>query len=294
MRRPQKSNQSNHMRATDAAPFYLAVRRCSKNPVRNLRYGRMEMRALPCKTRQDSGSGLCVINMPATVSDVLRFAFLRALAGSNRTLGVAWYYVPGHDGRADGRHLEWRDEAAWRQFGAQLHAGLSTLSERRIAALERSSIWPKATLFHREPVPCLLRSAWGMQMRSTLDNADLVFLDPDNGIISGDLHAIAEGRMQRSGALDFSRKPIIVVLSGPLGTGDRGWPSAFRGIGATPPVHLQMEENLKPVEENGFIIADFTTDGITIRFFRFNYHRQSADDIDTLEPFRVTELKRSG
>jgi hypothetical protein len=73
-------------------------------------------------------------------------------------------------------------------------------------------------------------------------------------IISGDLHAIAEGRMQRSGALDFSRKPIIVVLSGPLGTGDRGWPSAFRGIGATPPVHLQMEENLKPVEENGFII----------------------------------------
>ena len=39
---------------------------------------------------------------------------------------------------------------------------------------------------------------------------------------------------------------------------------------------------------------DFTTDGITIRFFRFNYHRQSADEIDTLEPFRVTELKRPG
>jgi hypothetical protein len=111
-------------------------------------------------------------------------------------------------------------------------------------------------------------------------------------VISGDLHAIAEGRMQRSGALDFSRNPIVVVLSGPLGTGDRGWPSAFRGIGATPPVHLQMEESLKPIEENGFIIADFTTEGITIRFFRFNYHRQSADEIDTLEPFRVTELKR--
>jgi hypothetical protein len=113
-------------------------------------------------------------------------------------------------------------------------------------------------------------------------------------VISGDLHAIAEGRMLRSGALDFSRNPIVVILSGPLGTGDRGWPSAFRGIGATPPVHLQMEENLKPIEENGFIMADFTTDGSTIRFFRFNYHRQSADEIDTLEPFRVTELKRLG
>ena len=111
-------------------------------------------------------------------------------------------------------------------------------------------------------------------------------------IISGDLHAIAEGRMHRSGALDFSGNPIVVVLSGPLGTGDRGWPSAFRGIGATPPVHLQMEENLKPIEENGFILVDFTIDSITIRFFKFNYHQQNASAIDTLEPFRVTELKR--
>jgi hypothetical protein len=111
-------------------------------------------------------------------------------------------------------------------------------------------------------------------------------------IISGDLHAIAEGRMHRSGALDFSGNPIVVVLSGPLGIGDRGWPSAFRGIGATPPVHLQMEENLKPIEENGFILVDFTIDSITIRFFKFNYHQQNASAIDTLEPFRVTELKR--
>ena len=111
-------------------------------------------------------------------------------------------------------------------------------------------------------------------------------------VISGDLHAIAEGRMHRSGRLDFSKNPIVVVLSGPLGTGDRGWPSAFRGIGATPPGHLEMEENLKPLEENGFIIADFTADGITIRFFRFNYHKQNPEIIDTLEPFRVTELKR--
>jgi hypothetical protein len=83
-----------------------------------------------------------------------------------------------------------------------------------------------------------------------------------------------------------------VILSGPLGTGDRGWPSAFRGIGASVPTHLAMDEKLKPIEENGFILADFTRDSITIRYFRFNYHKQSADVIDTLEPFRVTELKR--
>jgi hypothetical protein len=26
---------------------------------------------------------------------VLKFAFLRALAGADRTLGIAWYYAPG-------------------------------------------------------------------------------------------------------------------------------------------------------------------------------------------------------
>jgi hypothetical protein len=111
-------------------------------------------------------------------------------------------------------------------------------------------------------------------------------------VISGDLHAIAEGRMRRSGALDFGKNPVVVILSGPLGTGDRGWPSAFRGIGATPSTHLTMVEDLKPIEENGFILADFTRDAITVRYFRFSYHTQSPDVIDTLEPFRVTELKR--
>jgi hypothetical protein len=111
-------------------------------------------------------------------------------------------------------------------------------------------------------------------------------------VISGDLHAIAEGRMTKCGILDFSNKPVVVILSGPLGTGDRGWPSAFRGIGASPPNHIVMQEDLKPIEENGFIIADFTRESITVRYFRFNYHQQQAEMIDTLEPFRVTELKR--
>jgi hypothetical protein len=99
--------------------------------------------------------------------------------------------------------------------------------------------------------------------------------------------------MITSGSLDFSKNPIAVILAGPLGTGDRGWPSAFRGIGASVPGHLQMQENLKPIEENGFIIADLTPESITVRYFRFNYHKQAPEAIDMLEPFRVTELKRT-
>lgn len=117
------------------------------------------------------------------VSDVIKFAFLRALAGKDRTLGVAWYYVHGHDGRSDGRHLEWHDETAWRALDGELHAGLATLPERSVAALEQAMIWPKGALFYREPMPPRVeRHAWGIRKRSALDGADILFLDPDNGI----------------------------------------------------------------------------------------------------------------
>jgi hypothetical protein len=117
------------------------------------------------------------------VSDVLKFAFLRALAGKDRTLGIAWYYAPGDDGRSDGRHLEWRGETAWRALDEDLHTGLAALLERSVAGLERAMIWPEGALFHREPMPPRAgRSAWGIRKRSALDSADIVFLDPDNGI----------------------------------------------------------------------------------------------------------------
>ena len=64
-------------------------------------------------------------------------------------------------------------------------------------------------------------------------------------VVSGDLHAIGEGRMLRSGQLDFSRHPVIPVLPGPLGTSDGGWASEFRGVGPLPPKHLDMQETVR-------------------------------------------------
>lgn len=110
------------------------------------------------------------------------FAFLRALAGTDRALGITWYYAPGDDGRANGWHLEWRDEPAWRLLDAEPHTGLASLPERSIAALERAAIWPKGALFHHEPVPSRIeRGARGARKRAALDGADIIFLDRDNG-----------------------------------------------------------------------------------------------------------------
>jgi hypothetical protein len=112
-------------------------------------------------------------------------------------------------------------------------------------------------------------------------------------VVSGDLHAIGEGRMLRSGRLNFSNSPVIAVLPGALGTSTGGWASEFRGVGPKPPQHLDMEETVAPIEENGFLIADFTPENITLRYFKWNQKTQPVTDIDSLEPFRTTELRRS-
>jgi len=111
--------------------------------------------------------------------------------------------------------------------------------------------------------------------------------------ISGDLHSLGETRMLRTSAIDLRGNPVISVLPGPLGTGRPGWPSLVRGLRALPPAGLEVEEALPALEDNGFTIADFAPDRITLRYFNWKLGRPESA-LDTLEPFRVTELSRSG
>jgi|RhiMetdeSRZDD1v2_1073273.scaffolds.fasta_scaffold16314_6 hypothetical protein len=110
--------------------------------------------------------------------------------------------------------------------------------------------------------------------------------------ISGDLHAVALGSMVRAGTLNMQANPVTAVLAGPIGTAPFGWPSAVRGVGATPPGHLDMREIVKPIEQHGFTIADFLPDRIVLRLFKWDVKTQSPEAIDTLEPFHVETLER--
>jgi hypothetical protein len=112
-------------------------------------------------------------------------------------------------------------------------------------------------------------------------------------VMSGDLHAVAIGRMVRSGKLDFSASPINAVLTGPISTRPSGWPSARRGTGALPPAHLDMAEDVKPIEQHGFTIVDFAPDKIVLRMFKWDVKTQSVEAIDNLEPFHTAVLTRA-
>jgi hypothetical protein len=111
-------------------------------------------------------------------------------------------------------------------------------------------------------------------------------------IISGDLHAVGRGTILRAGREGFERNPVTAVLSGPIGTGDAGWPSARRGIGASVPGHIDLREDMRPIEQHGFTIADFGPDAIDLRLFKWDVKTQNADAIDTLEPFHVARFSR--
>ncbi len=69
------------------------------------------------------------------ISDLRKFAFLRAIAPPNSRLGVAWYYNAEPDGTAAGKHIEHMREAKWSPFDSVVHKALSELKDRKVAAL---------------------------------------------------------------------------------------------------------------------------------------------------------------
>ena len=113
-------------------------------------------------------------------------------------------------------------------------------------------------------------------------------------VVSGDLHASAVGRMLRTGNTDLSANPVVALLTGTIGTRETSWPSSIRKISAQPSLHTQMEEWIKPIEQHGFTIADFTGDKIVLRMFKWDRKTQPVEAMDTLEAFHTVELKRPG
>lgn len=109
--------------------------------------------------------------------------------------------------------------------------------------------------------------------------------------VSGDLHALGHGLIERSGRVRFPRNPIHTVLSGPISTGPRGWPSSARGTPPQVPTEMEVKQDLSPIEFNGFTLMDFVGDRIDFQMFRWKLGEDPAA-IDTLRPFHRFTLER--
>jgi phosphodiesterase/alkaline phosphatase D-like protein len=109
-------------------------------------------------------------------------------------------------------------------------------------------------------------------------------------IVQGDFHATAAGKIVRSGELVLAQ-PVVVVMSGALGTGDMAFPSAVRSVESKPSQLVGMDEALKPIEKNGFTVIDVTPDKLTFTIFMWR-PPQPVTEIDTMQPALVYDVPR--
>jgi len=84
-------------------------------------------------------------------------------------------------------------------------------------------------------------------------------------VVSGDLHLLGSGTIEKSGELDMTSNPVHTILSGPVGVGGLGWLSSARGLQAKTPASMQVNELLAPEERNGFTLLDITARQVEVR-----------------------------
>ncbi len=119
------------------------------------------------------------------IGDFGKFGMLRALASEGLSIGVNWYKfgTPTRELAVnDGMKLIPAELASCDQVLADTLRAISINPSRSIKALEAAELVPGAR-YYSSTVPVEGRLEWHERALSTLGGIDLVFLDPDNGLL---------------------------------------------------------------------------------------------------------------
>ncbi|MFW5647699.1 MAG: hypothetical protein ACOCG5_01295 [Candidatus Alkaliphilus sp. MAG34] len=125
------------------------------------------------------------------VGDFGKFGILRQIADSGLKVGVNWYrtYKPEEHHNNDGKHIGYFDNKLFEQCDDVL---LDRLREvvgkgRRIAALEGAGLVSNAQYYSAILRPgndgSFSREAWYNNSLKALSQSDIIFCDPDNGLL---------------------------------------------------------------------------------------------------------------
>ncbi|MFH0963005.1 MAG: hypothetical protein V2A58_03220 [Planctomycetota bacterium] len=122
------------------------------------------------------------------INDYCKYGLLRALqSGSECKLLVAWMLTPDDGGRGGGLRSYLQRPEEWRRFDPELFDGLADALEAtsapQVSVIEGSGLLPCST-FYSTVVPDARgeRDLWRQGLVDSTSGADLVFVDPDNGI----------------------------------------------------------------------------------------------------------------
>ena len=133
------------------------------------------------------------------VGDYAKYALLRAIGRQLKPLsklGVIWYFFPDESHNGDGRHVTYLMSDGYRSLDPELHdtiAALLKVGRRRVAEVSASAILPPSTIYFQVPTIGIAtvkgrserlaaRTHWFQHALAATRGADVVFLDPDNGV----------------------------------------------------------------------------------------------------------------
>ena len=126
--------------------------------------------------------------------DFGKYSLLNAVSVEQK-LGVAWYLFPDEGHNADGKYVGYLDRPhEWRAKDPEAFDILSSLvaeGRRNTLAVQESGLLGEGTVFSRRSFPSanlvpsarsIARQEWFAQTRADLEDCEIVFADPDNGL----------------------------------------------------------------------------------------------------------------
>lgn len=127
------------------------------------------------------------------IGDFGKLGMLRALMAQELTIGVNWYLTPDEIHNADGKYTEYLNDENYRKCDESLWFELKRIVEadqRQVCALQNERIL-KAVFYDRlldfkgkaKAERILIRKEWHEQALGQLSELDVVFADPDNGLV---------------------------------------------------------------------------------------------------------------
>lgn len=125
------------------------------------------------------------------VGDFGKLGMLRKIAGSGLKIGVNWYltYKPEEHFNDDGKHIGYLNDIAFMNCDDELRETLRIIvrGERNVSSLEKANLLAGATYYSEILKPGsehdFIRLNWHKNSLEILTYANIIFCDPDNGLI---------------------------------------------------------------------------------------------------------------
>ena len=127
------------------------------------------------------------------IGDFDKLGLLRWVGKSGFSIGVNWYLVPDEAHNADGLHISYLKDDTYRKYDADLWQALRDIVNsgiREIKALETPAILNAiffSDILDLSKTPTADRARhwqlWHARALEQLNSCNLVFLDPDNGLM---------------------------------------------------------------------------------------------------------------